>query len=94
MHNSVKPRIPSKYRDIQFDPEFLSLLACPIRRGEFCGVVGNGVSIIQGKALMEEASILGRLPEGWKDTMQRSMLQMGDENIPRYFCLSCTTALI
>jgi hypothetical protein len=94
MHNNVIARIPSKYRDIKFDPEFVSLLACPIRRGEFCGVVGNGVSIIEGKALMEEARILGRLPDGWKDTMQQSMLQIGDGNVPRYCCLTCTTALI
>jgi hypothetical protein len=90
----VKPRVPSTYAGINFDPEFLLLLTSPIRRGDSYGVVGNGMILVKGLALMEEAKILGRLPDGWQDTMRQTMVLIGDENVPRYHCPKCTTTVI
>ncbi|KAG2083493.1 hypothetical protein BD769DRAFT_1398019 [Suillus cothurnatus] len=42
LRGQVKPRVPSTYAGINFDPEFLLLLTSPIRRGDSYGVVGNG----------------------------------------------------
>lgn len=86
--------MPSMYRDIDFDSQFLSLLTMPIRRGGSCGIVGNASILMKVKKLMEEARTIRRLPDGWKNNMQDIMLQMGHESIPRYYCLTCTTAVI
>ncbi|KAG1789582.1 uncharacterized protein HD556DRAFT_1311176 [Suillus plorans] len=64
-------------------------IPCVAIRGGSCGVVGNAVILIQGKALMEAARTIGRLPEGWKDNIQQAMLPIGDDTIPRYYCQSC-----
>ncbi|KAG2096409.1 hypothetical protein BD769DRAFT_1678089 [Suillus cothurnatus] len=61
LRGQVKPRVPSTYAGINFDLEFLLLLTSPIRRGDSYGVVGNGMILVKGLALMEEAKILGRL---------------------------------
>ncbi|KAG1834024.1 hypothetical protein DFJ58DRAFT_847707 [Suillus subalutaceus] len=94
LRRNVKAGVQSMYSDISFDPQFLSLLTLPIRRGASCGVVGNGMILVKGGELMDEARILGQLPEGWKEIMQQAMGPMGDENIARYYCIACTTAVI
>lgn len=90
----MKAGVQSMYSDISFDPQFLSLLTLPIRRGAAHGVVGNGMILVKGGELMDEARILGQLPGGWKEIMQQAMGPIGDENIARYYCIACTTAVI
>ncbi|KAG1832550.1 hypothetical protein DFJ58DRAFT_736335 [Suillus subalutaceus] len=94
IRSNVKAGLPSNFRDIDFDPQFMSLLTMPIRRGGSCGIVGNGSLIVQAIALIEQARTLGRLPDGWKDIMQKAVLPATDEIIPRYYCLTCTKAVI
>ncbi|KAG1784507.1 uncharacterized protein HD556DRAFT_1315019 [Suillus plorans] len=94
LHSNVKVTMPPVYRGIDFDPRFMSLLTMPIRRGGSCGIVGNAVILIKVKALLEEARKIGRLPEGWMDTLDQAMLLIGDAIIPRYYCINCTTAVI
>ncbi|KAG1843313.1 hypothetical protein DFJ58DRAFT_731729 [Suillus subalutaceus] len=84
IRSNVKAGLPSNFRDIDFDPQFMSLLTMPIRRGGSCGIVGNGSLIVQAIALIEQARTLGRLPDGWKDIMQKAVLPATDEIIPRY----------
>ncbi|KAG2045376.1 hypothetical protein BDR06DRAFT_1063751, partial [Suillus hirtellus] len=92
LKKKVKVSLSSIYRDVDFDPEFLSTLTMPIRRGGSCGIVGNSLILILGHALIEEAGNLGRLRDDWKDKLQKAMLPVDNENIPRYYCLTCTTA--
>src|SRR6267154_805275 len=86
---NIKAGLPSAYSDIDFDPQFLSLLTMPIRQGGSCGIVGNGLIITRAITLIEEARKIGRLPEGWMDTMQKHMQSVVDEMTPRYYCLTC-----
>jgi hypothetical protein len=93
---AVKTVLPPSLRNlgISFDPQFLTFLTMPIRRGGSCGVVGNGYTIIEGKSLLKQTLQLGRLPDGWNDTVKQGMLSLGDDVVPRYYCLTCATAAI
>ncbi|KAG2354620.1 hypothetical protein BDR07DRAFT_1494278 [Suillus spraguei] len=94
MKKNVRAGLSPIYRDVYFEPKFLSLLTVPIRRGGSCGVVGNGLLLMQTDVLMDEAKMLGRLPEGWQDEIDQALLPKEDEIIPRYYCLTCTGVVI
>jgi hypothetical protein len=94
MDGNTTVRLPSIYDAVKFDEEFLALLTTPIRRGGHCGVVGNGLIVIQVRKLMEEAMKLGRLPDGWMDGMQPTTQSLAHEVVPRYSCPVCTGIVI
>ncbi|KAG2737385.1 hypothetical protein P692DRAFT_20761930 [Suillus brevipes Sb2] len=94
MDSSIKVRLPPPYDAIKFDEEFLALLTTPIRRGGHCGVVGNGILVIQVRALMEQAMKLGKLPDGWMDDIQPTVLTSTQESVRRYSCPMCTGMVI
>jgi hypothetical protein len=79
---------------IAFDPLFLSFLTMPIRRGGSCGVVGNAYTIGQGKSLVRQTLRLRRLPDGWNETIKQGILSLGEDIIPRYYCLTCSKTAI
>jgi hypothetical protein len=94
MDSNIKVRLPPPYDTIKFDEEFLALLTTPIRRGGHCGVVGNGILVIQVRALMEQAMKLGKLPDGWMDNIQPIVLTSTQESVRRYSCPMCTGMVI
>lgn len=89
MNRKMKARLPSDYDAVQIDPDFGPLLTMPIRRGGHCGVVGNGMILIQIKTLLDEAMALGQLPAGWKDSLQSNLVSTVHELIQRYYCPVC-----
>lgn len=63
-----------------------------IRQGGFCGIIRNSLILILGNALIEEAGNLGQLHDDWKNMIQNVMLPVANDNIPQYYCLTCTMA--
>ncbi|KAG2057313.1 hypothetical protein BDR06DRAFT_969501 [Suillus hirtellus] len=59
LKKKVKASLSSIYRDVDFDPEFLSTLTMPIQRGGSYGIIRNSLILILGHALIEEAGNLG-----------------------------------
>jgi hypothetical protein len=49
---------------------------------------------MQTDMLMDEAKMLGQLPEGWQDEINQELLPKEDDIIPRYYCLTCTSVMI
>jgi hypothetical protein len=94
MSRNTKARLPTTYDALKFDEEFLALLTTPIRRGGHCGIVGNGMLVIQVRGLMEQATKLGKIPDGWKDDLQLTMQTSPDEIVRRYSCPMCTGMVI
>jgi hypothetical protein len=94
MSRNTKACLPSPYNAVIFDEEFLALMTTPLRRGGHCGVVGNGILVIQVRALMEQAVKLGKLPDGWMDDLRPTVHTSPNEIIRRYSCPTCTGMVI
>jgi len=94
INKNVKAGLSPIYQDVYFDPKFLLLLTMPIQRGGSCGIVGNSLLLMQTDMLMDEAKMLGQLPEGWQDEINQELLPKEDDIIPRYYCLTCTSVMI
>ncbi|KAG1795964.1 uncharacterized protein HD556DRAFT_1307190 [Suillus plorans] len=89
MNRKWKARLPSDYDAVQIDADFGPLLTMPIRRGGHCGVVGNGMILIQIKTLLDQAMALGQLPAGWKDGLHSNVVSTVHELVQRYYCPVC-----
>ncbi|KAG2107611.1 hypothetical protein DEU56DRAFT_762601 [Suillus clintonianus] len=94
MSRNTKARLPSPYNAVRFDEEFLALMTTPIRRGGHCGVVGNGILVIQVRALMEQAVKVGTLPDGWMDDLRPTVQTSPNEIIRRYSCPTCKGMMV
>jgi hypothetical protein len=49
---------------------------------------------MQTDMLMDEAKMLGQLPEGWQDEINQELLPKKDEINPGCYCMTCIFIII
>ena len=85
-------RIRQEYGAIRFDEGFVQLVSKPIRRGGPIGIVGNGLQVVRCNSLLRDARRIGRLPDGWKDTLLPSTLSVEGDVFTHYKCPVCVSS--
>lgn len=81
-----------EYDAITFDEGFDQLASKPIRRGGPIGIVGNGLQVVHCNSLLRDAMRIGRLPDGWKDTLLLSTLSAEGDVFTHYKCPLCVSS--